>query len=73
MTFHDLVREVAEKASHTTTVAAGTFTGIVGWIGDNWLGLAGLLIAAASFAVNWYYSHKRQKILELQHQKERAE
>ncbi|MFA0814026.1 hypothetical protein [Microbulbifer epialgicus] len=50
MAFQDTVRKITEKVSYLATVGVGTFAG---WLVDNWLGLAGVLIAAAGLAVNW--------------------
>ncbi|GAB2875797.1 holin [Microbulbifer echini] len=63
MTFQDALRELTDKASYMTAVGAGTFAG---WLADNWLGFAGVLIAAAGLMVNWYYNHKRLKLQEQQ-------
>ncbi|WHI50458.1 hypothetical protein P3339_18745 [Microbulbifer sp. MLAF003] len=49
MTFQGAVKEITEKTSYLTAVSVGTFAG---WLADNWLGFAGVLIAAASLAVN---------------------
>ena len=68
MTPHEAMREAAEKASYYTAVGGGTATGVLGWVNDNWLGLAGVLIALAGLCVNWYYSHQRHKILKEQNQ-----
>ncbi|WP_444905056.1 3TM-type holin [Microbulbifer sp. CnH-101-E] len=51
------------KAGYMTAIGAGTFAG---WLANNWLGLAGVLIAAAGLMVNWYYNHKRLKLQEQQ-------
>ncbi|WP_413662499.1 HP1 family phage holin [Microbulbifer sp. CNSA002] len=63
MTLHDTLRELADKAGYMTAIGAGT---LAGWLADNWLGLAGVLIAAAGLMVNWYYNHKRLKLQEQQ-------
>ncbi|WP_444900495.1 holin [Microbulbifer sp. VAAC004] len=63
MTLQDALREIADKAGYMTAIGAGTFAG---WLANNWLGLAGVLIAAAGLIVNWYYNHKRLKLQEQQ-------
>jgi len=63
MTLQDALREIADKASYMTAIGAGTFAG---WLANNWLGFAGVLIAALGLVVNWYYNHKRLKLQEQQ-------
>ncbi|BBM00461.1 holin [Microbulbifer sp. GL-2] len=63
MTLQDALREIADKAGYMTAIGAGTFAG---WLANNWLGLAGVLIAAVGLVVNWYYNHKRLKLQEQQ-------
>ncbi|WP_444901328.1 holin [Microbulbifer sp. SSSA007] len=63
MTLQDTLRELADKAGYMTAIGAGTFAG---WLANNWLGLAGVLIAAVGLMVNWYYNHKRLKLQEQQ-------
>ncbi|WP_444911013.1 holin [Microbulbifer sp. TRSA005] len=45
---------MADKAGYTTAIGAGAFAG---WLANNWLGFAGVLIAAAGLMINWYYNH----------------
>lgn len=63
----DAAREaVAQKtASATTTVAAGAAV-VGGYTAQELLAFGGFLIAVLSFVVNWYYSHKRYKLMERQ-------
>ncbi|MFS1524738.1 hypothetical protein ACL7TT_11580 [Microbulbifer sp. 2304DJ12-6] len=62
MNTHDLVRELAEKASHATTVTVGAIGGIYSLFVQNPIGFICALVAIASFVVNWYYSHQRHKM-----------
>ncbi|WP_444884562.1 hypothetical protein [Microbulbifer sp. PSTR4-B] len=55
MTLQDALREIADKAGYTTAIGAGAFAG---WLANNWLGFAGVLIAAAGLMVNWGVSVK---------------
>ncbi|WP_299948315.1 holin [uncultured Microbulbifer sp.] len=66
MTTHDLVRELAEKASHATTVTVGAIGGIYSLFVQNPIGFICALVAIASFVVNWYYNHQRLKLQEKQ-------
>lgn len=66
MSLQDALREISEKVSYMTAVGAGTFAG---WLANNWLGFAGVLIAALGLVVNWYYNHKRLKLQERQRDK----
>lgn len=47
----------ASAASKTTYAGAGMTLG-GWWTSNEFLGLAGLMIAMFGFAVNWYYKHK---------------
>ncbi|MCZ4321450.1 holin [Pseudomonas anguilliseptica] len=40
----------------------GAATGFIGWLAQvNWIGLAGVLIALAGLAANYYFQHRRDK------------
>ncbi|MDP5210986.1 holin [Microbulbifer sp. 2205BS26-8] len=62
MTTHDLVRELAEKAGHATTVTVGAIGSIYSLFLNNPIGFICALVAIASFVVNWYYSYQRHKM-----------
>ncbi|WKD51727.1 hypothetical protein [Microbulbifer spongiae] len=66
MTVHDLMRELAEKASHATTVTVGAIGGIYSLFVQNPIGFICALVAVASFAMNWYYNHKRLQLMKAQ-------
>ncbi|MFS1525641.1 hypothetical protein ACL7TT_16260 [Microbulbifer sp. 2304DJ12-6] len=66
MTVHDLMRELAEKAGHATTVTAGAIGSVYSLFIQNPIGFICALVAIASFVVNWYYSHRRLKLQEKQ-------
>lgn len=53
----------AALASKATNVGAATAVG-AGFLANNWIGLAGLLIGLAGFLVNWYYKHQTFKKLQ---------
>lgn len=50
---------VAGFASKVTQ--GGAVVGIAGWLAANWVGVAGVLIAFAGFAVNVYFQRRRDK------------
>ncbi len=58
---------VNETAAATAALASkatnyGAVTAVAGgFLADNWIGLAGLIIAFAGFLVNWYYKHQTFK------------
>ncbi|WP_299947951.1 holin [uncultured Microbulbifer sp.] len=62
MTIHDLMRELAEKAGHATTVTAGAIGSVYSLFIQNPIGFICALVAIASFVVNWYYSYQRHKM-----------
>ncbi|WP_299948293.1 holin [uncultured Microbulbifer sp.] len=66
MTVHDLMRELAEKAGHATTVTAGAIGSVYSLFIQNPIGFICAVVAVASFVVNWYYSHRRLKLQEKQ-------
>ncbi len=52
------------------TTYAGSSTSVVAWILSSEFGmLAGLVLAAAGFMVNWYYKHKEDKRQQLEHER----
>lgn len=53
----------AAIASKTANLGAATAVG-AGFIANNWIGIAGLVIGTAGFFVKWYYEHKTYKLLE---------
>ncbi|MEW5251270.1 holin [Microbulbifer sp. 2201CG32-9] len=62
MTVHDLMRELAEKAGHATTVTAGAIGSLYSLFTQNPIGFICALVAVASFVMNWYYSYQRHKL-----------
>ncbi len=59
---------IAAVGSKATNVGAGT--SIVAWVLSSEFGmLAGLILAAAGFLVNWYYKHKEDKRQQLEHER----
>ncbi|MEX2964222.1 hypothetical protein [Microbulbifer sp. TYP-18] len=62
MIVHDLMRELAEKAGHATTVTAGAIGSLYSLFVQNPIGFICALVAVASFVMNWYYSHQRHKL-----------
>ncbi|MFS1524455.1 hypothetical protein ACL7TT_10130 [Microbulbifer sp. 2304DJ12-6] len=66
MTTHDFVRELAEKASHVTTVTVGAIGSVYSLFTENPIGFICAAVAVGSFVVNWYYSHRRLQILKAQ-------
>ena len=57
-----MISEQAHEVTAKVAVAAGGGTAVWGYLEANWMGLVGLLIATATFAVNWYYKHKHLKL-----------
>lgn len=53
----------AAIASKTTNIGAATAVG-AGFLSNNWIGIAGLVIALAGFFVNWYFKWRTFKLLE---------
>ena len=53
----------SDVASRATNIGAFTAVG-AGFIANNWIGLAGLLIGVAGFLVNWYYKRKTYLLFE---------
>jgi hypothetical protein len=53
----------AAVASKATNLGAATAVG-AGFLANNWIGIAGLIVGIAGFAVKWYYEHKTYKLLE---------
>jgi hypothetical protein len=53
----------AALASKATNIGAATAVG-AGFLANNWIGIAGLLIGVAGFVVNWYFKWKTYKLLE---------
>jgi hypothetical protein len=58
----------AAAASKVTNLGAATAVG-AGFLADNWIGLAGLLVGVAGFVVKWYYEHKTFKLIEKEKEK----
>lgn len=57
-----MIDKVQQKVQHVTNVTTPTGGGlaVVGGLSFNEaLAVGGFLIALASFAINWYYQHKR--------------
>lgn len=53
----DATTSLANKAT-----ASGAVTGFVGWLSQiNWIGLFGVMIALAGFAVSLYFQIQREK------------
>lgn len=53
----DATASLANKAT-----AGGAVTGLVGWLSQiNWIGLFGVMIALAGFAVSLYFQIQREK------------
>ncbi|MEW5251471.1 phage holin family protein [Microbulbifer sp. 2201CG32-9] len=69
MTVHDLMREVAEKAGHATTVTAGAIGSLYSLFVQNPIGFICASVAVASFVMNWYYSHQRHKMAKAQQER----
>ncbi|WP_299940477.1 holin [uncultured Microbulbifer sp.] len=69
MNTHDLVRELAEKVGHATTVTVGAIGSVYSLFIQNPIGFICALVAIASFVVNWYYSHQRHKMAKAQQER----
>ena len=62
----DHITEAANSAADATIAAVSSKTTYAGagitlsgwWTSNEFLGLAGLLVATLSFVTNWYYKHK---------------
>ncbi|WP_299948411.1 hypothetical protein [uncultured Microbulbifer sp.] len=72
MTTHDLVRELAEKAGHATTVTVGAIGSVYSLFIQNPIGFICALVAVASFVMNWYYNHKRLELMKVQQGQKQA-
>ncbi len=46
--------KIASDAAYTTS----GFLAVTGLTLQDWFGLVGLLLAAGTFAINWYYKHR---------------
>ena len=57
-----LVSSIQETASHTT-YGASAFAVVTGWTFNHWIGAVGVLIAVATFAVNWWYKKETLNVL----------
>lgn len=56
-----LIEVVGASVANKLTFG-GAATGFIGWLVQvNWIGLAGVLIALAGLAANYYFSHRRDK------------
>ena len=64
--------EAAQQAAHPTTVATGAIGSVYSLWLDNPIGLICAAVAVASFAMNWYYNHKRMKLQERQQEQANA-
>ena len=53
----------AAVASKATNIGAFTAVG-AGFVAQNWIGIAGLLIGVAGFLVNWHYKRKTYLLFE---------
>ncbi|MEW5250571.1 phage holin family protein [Microbulbifer sp. 2201CG32-9] len=69
MTVHDLMRELAEKAGHATTVTAGAIGSLYSLFTQNPIGFICALVAVASFVMNWYYKRQDNRRAEETHQR----
>lgn len=61
------IQQVAEVTSTPATYAASAFTVIAGLELNEWLAVSGIILGIMTFAVNWYYNHKRMEILRKRH------
>lgn len=54
--------EVVGASVANKGMLVGAAAGFVGWLSQvNWIGLSGVLIAMAGLAMNYYFSHRRDK------------
>lgn len=60
---------VGTIATKTTNIGAATAVG-AGFLANNWIGIAGLLIGLAGFLVNWYFKYRTFKLLEKEKESE---
>lgn len=59
---HEGMVEVVGAAAANKVTQVGAVAGVFGWLAQiNWIGLAGVLIAVLGLAVNFYFSHRRDK------------
>ncbi len=57
----------------TRTAEAGAGLGLVGWLMQiNWIGLAGVVIAAVGLAANLYYQRRRDRRERTEHESRMA-
>ena len=56
----------AAAASKATNIGAATAVG-AGFLANNWIGIAGLIIGLAGFGVNWYFKLKEDRRREAEH------
>ena len=65
--------EVAEKAAQGLSITAGCGTGLYGLMFNEWLALAGFLVALASVIGEFWFKRKRLEILSEKRRKEDKE
>lgn len=59
---HEGVIEAVGASVANKATFGGAAAGFLGWLAQvNWIGLAGVLIAVLGLAVNFYFSHRRDK------------
>lgn len=59
---HEGVIEAVGASVANKFTFGGAITGFLGWMAQiNWIGLAGVLIALAGLAANFYFQHRRDK------------
>lgn len=59
---HEGVVEAIGASVANKATFGGAAAGFLGWLAQvNWIGLAGVLIALAGLAFNYYFQHRRDK------------
>ena len=54
--------EVVGASVANKGMVVGAAAGFIGWLSQvNWIGLSGVLIAMSGLAMNYYFSHRRDK------------
>ena len=55
-----------ERVATTVTYSASGATVIAGLALNEWIALAGLIVAIATFGITWLYKHRHYKLAERQ-------